>query len=84
MGGNDQTRSLPIFHEDVDIDEDSYEKFWKYIHHYCEQYIVYLNENVLASGIPLPYWNLEFLTHTTFHPHAAIVVLDLFYNDGDL
>ena len=36
MGGYDQTRSLPVFHEDVDINEESYEKFWKFIHHYCE------------------------------------------------
>ena len=84
MGGYDQTRSLPVFHEDVDINEESYEKFWKFIHHYSEQYLSYVNNNVLASGIPMPYWNLEFLTHTTFHPHAAIVVMDLFYNDGDL
>ena len=42
-----------------------------------------MNNNVLSAGIPLPYWNLEFLTHTTFHPHAAIIVLDLFYNDED-
>jgi len=34
--------------------------------------------------VPLPYWNLEFLTKFTFHPHAMIVVMDVFYNSMDL
>ena len=36
---------------------------------------------VLSAGIPLPYWNLEFLTGFTWHPHALLVVMDVFYNN---
>ena len=82
-GGFDQTRDMPIFHEDVDINEESYRRFWDFLDHYSGEYIPYINSQILGPGIPLPYWNLEFLTHTTFHPHAMIVVMDLFYNDED-
>ena len=83
LGGFDQRRDLPVFHEDIDIDENNYALFWEFLGHYCEVYKPYINKHILGPGIPLPYWNLEFLTHTTFHPHAMIVVMDLFYNDGD-
>ena len=83
MGGFDKRRDMPVFHDDIEIDEGNYRRFWEFLDHYCEQYIPYINRHVLGPGIPLPYWNLEFLTHTTFHPHAMIVVMDLFYNDED-
>ena len=51
--------------------------------HYTSQLKDYMNQSVLTAGIPLPYWNLEFLSHTTFHEHAMIVVMDLYYNDFD-
>lgn len=40
----------------------------------------FINKKILISGVPLPYWNLEFLTAFTFHPHAMLCVLDIFYN----
>ena len=57
-----------------------YADFWSYVETYSQDWLNFFNETVFATGVPLPYWNLEFLTKFTFHPHAMIVVMDVFYN----
>ena len=55
MGGFDQRRDLPVFHEDIDIDENNYALFWEFLGHYCDVYKPYFNKHILGPGIPLPY-----------------------------
>lgn len=36
MAGYDKTRELPVFHDDIELDEESYAKFWLFLEHYSE------------------------------------------------
>ena len=69
---------MPLY-SDFDITETEYAHFWAYMAGQEKKWLKFFN-NILSTGVPLPYWNLEFLTKFTFHPHAMIVVMDIFYN----
>ena len=77
---SDTTRTTPIY-DTLDITEEQYTAFWEYVDGATDRWKDFYNNKVLSTGIPLPYWNLEFLTKFTFHPHAMLVVMDIFYNN---
>ena len=79
---SDTTRTTPIY-DTLDITEEQYTAFWEYVDGATDRWKNFYNNKVLSTGIPLPYWNLEFLTKFTFHPHAMLVVTDIFYNNMD-
>ena len=59
--------------------EDDYELLWFTLTTLESGFVNVLNDDVFAKGIPLPYWNLELLSHLTFRKHAVIVALRFFY-----
>ena len=69
-------------YDTLDFTEDQYNQFWTYMAGSAQRWQNFFNK-VLATGVPLPYWNLEFLSKFTFHPHAVLVVMDVFYNQID-
>ena len=79
---SDTDRKVPIF-DTLEITADNYLNFWQEVRKEEKRWKNLFNR-ILSSGVPLPYWNLEFLTKFTFHPHAIIVVMDIFYNDVEL
>ena len=79
---SDTARKTPIY-DTLEMTEDQYTAFWEYADGACKRWLDFFNNKVLSTGIPLPYWNLEFLTKFTFHPHAMLVVMDLFYSNMD-
>ena len=79
---SDTARTTPIY-DTLDVTDAQYTAFWEYAEGACQRWQDFFNNKVLSTGIPLPYWNLEFLTKFTFHPHAMLVVMDLFYNNMD-
>ena len=80
---SDQERTAPIY-DTLDITEEQYDDYWYWAEMAAKRWQTFFNDQVLAKGIPLPYWNLEFLSKFTFHPHALIVVMDVFYNNMDI
>ena len=80
---SDQMRDRPLY-DTLDITPDQYNAFWRYIEGSATRWRDFFNESIFMTGIPLPYWNLEFLTKFTFHPHAVIVVMDVFYNSMEI
>lgn len=78
----DKRRTTPVF-DTLDTTEEQYEQFWKRARAMERRLQGSLNR-VLQKGIPLPYWNLSFLTQFTFHHHAMLVVMDIFYNNLDV
>ena len=79
----DQDRQKPVYNT-LEMDEAQYSEFWNSVNKAADTGMRWINNYVLATGIPLPYWNLEFLTAFTFHRHAMLVVLDVFYNNMEL
>ena len=79
---SDTERVLPIY-DTTGVTEEEYADFWDYVHESARSWEDFLNLKVLSTGIPLPYWNLEFLSKFTFHPHAMLVVMDVFYSNMD-
>ena len=79
----DKSRTGPLY-DTLNITADEYASFWTQMVDYADRWSYFLNEKVFASGVPLPYWNLEFLTKFTFHPHDMLVVLDVFYNNMEI
>ena len=61
---------------------EEYEEFWAYADERSKRWLDYFNTEVFGYGVPLPYWNLAFLTKLTFEHRAVVVVVDLFYNNG--
>ena len=80
---SDQTRTKPVYNTLSMTDED-YSQFWNRVNTMSGTIKTWVNEYVLSTGIPLPYWTLEFLTDFTFHRHAMLVVMDVFYNNMEL
>ena len=78
----DVNRATPVY-DTLGTTAEQYQAFWDHMAKRSARYQAMLN-NILARGIPLPYWNLSFLTEFTFHPHAMLVVMDIFYNNMDL
>lgn len=78
-GADAETRTKPIY-STIDISAEAYEDFWDYTDIKMEKWLDFFNNEIFASGVPLPYWKLSFLTALTFHPRAMIVVVSLFYN----
>ena len=78
---SDQDRVKPMY-DTLDFTETEYIEFWEFMDGSAQRWQNFFNK-VLAAGIPLPYWNLEFLSKFTFHPHAMLVVMDVFYNQID-
>lgn len=78
---SDQDRTKPMY-DTLDFTEAQYGQFWEYMEGSAQRWQNFFNK-VLAAGIPLPYWNLEFLSKFTFHPNAMLVVMDVFYNQID-
>ena len=76
--GNDKDRKLPISNA-LDMTEDDYQLLWFTLTTLETAFVNVLNDDVFAKGIPLPYWNLELLSHLTFRKHAVIVALRFFY-----
>lgn len=79
---SDTNRVIPVY-DTLGITADSYKTFWIEVAKEERRWKNLFNK-ILSSGVPLPYWNLEFLTKFTFHPHAVIVVMDVFYNNVEL
>lgn len=77
--GEPKDRDTPAYNPN-NMTAEQYSEFLSYLDIRSEQWLSYLNNEVFAFGVPLPYWNLQFLTNLTFHPRAMIMVLDLFYN----
>ena len=71
---------MPIY-DTLDLTAADYDAYWEHVEEYTANWQSFINDQVFATGIPLPYWNLEFLTQFTFHPHAMLVVMDVFYNN---
>lgn len=63
------------------MSEDEYTAFWAKSAQTEARWLDYLNNVVLQQGIDLPYWNLSFLTHSKFEPHAFVLIVDLFYTE---
>jgi len=61
--------------------EDAYRRFWEYANQQATKWYEFLNEEVFAQGVPLPYWKLSFLTKLTFHDGAMSSVISLFFNN---
>ena len=76
----DTSRSKPIY-DNMNMTAEQYADFWVFVEGMASRWQTFFNEDVLSAGVPLPYWNLEFLTKFTFHPHAIIAVMDIFYNN---
>lgn len=79
-GSEKESRTKPIFHDGITISAEEYEDFWDYTSIRTDKWLNFFNEEVFATGIPLPYWKLSFLSSITYHPHAMILVVSLFYN----
>lgn len=79
-GSERETRTNPVF-TSIDITPEEYEDFWDYTELRMSKWLDFFNNEVFDSGVPLPYWKLSFLTAMTFHPHAMIMVVSLFYNN---
>lgn len=79
---SDKSRRGPIY-DTLGTTYDEYKEFWQGIITEEQRWKQVFNQ-VLSAGIPLPYWNLSFLTEFTFHPHALIVVMDIFYNNVEI
>jgi hypothetical protein len=78
-GDHPGNRDTPEYNPEG-ISAEDYEEFWSYANIRTQQWLDYFNAEVFGYGVPLPYWNLEFLTNISFHPRALLVVLDLYYN----
>ena len=74
-----QKRHAPVY-DTMDTTREQYSMLWQRIQ-ILEERIQAVANKVLSKGVPLPYWNLSFLTQFTFHPHALLVVMDIFYNN---
>jgi hypothetical protein len=77
--GEPADREKPVF-DSIDFSSEDYDDFWSYIEIKNGKWLNYFNTQVFGNGVPLPYWNLQFLTDLTFQPRAMIIVLDLYYN----
>jgi len=78
-GSEHETRQKPVF-TDIEISAEEYDDFWDYTDLRMQKWLDFFNNEVFDSGVPLPYWKLSFLTALTFHPHAMIMIVELFYN----
>lgn len=78
-GADHDTRTGPVF-SDIELTAEEYEDFWDYTSIRTEKWLEFFNNEVFDTGIPLPYQKLSFLTAMTYHPHALIMVVSLFYN----
>jgi hypothetical protein len=72
-------RTQPIF-SSIGITPNEYEDFWHWCGLEADKWLDWLNNDLFATGVPLPYWHLSLLTAMTFHPHALILVGSVFYN----
>ena len=77
--GDPIDRVTPLY-DSMEMTSEQYSEFWSYLDMRMERWLAYFNNEVFSNGVPLPYWNLQFLTKLTFHPRAMLVVMDLFYN----
>lgn len=77
--GDDVTRSLPVFN-DIGLTKAEYQQYWDWLEEKSDSFYQVMNNMILEQGIQLPYWNLSYLTKFTFHKHAMIAVVDLYYN----
>jgi len=78
-GGDVPDRNLPVWN-DIDVTPEEYTQFWDWMNAKSDSIYRWMNLYVFEAGVQLPYWNLEFLTRLTFHPHAMIAVVDMYYN----
>ena len=78
-GSHPEDRDTPEYNPES-MSAEQYSEFWSYSDIRMQQWLDYFNSEVFGYGVPLPYWNLEFLTNITFHPRAMLVVLDVYYN----
>lgn len=78
-GGDPRERDTPIYNPEGSSPED-YAEFWSYATLRMEQWLYYFNTEVFGYGVPLPYWNLQFLTKLEFRPRAVIAMVELYYN----
>lgn len=80
-GGQNPSRDTPIYNPEGMAPEE-YEEFWSYAEERMNRWLDYFNTEVFGFGVPLPYWNLAFLTTMKFHPRAVAIVVDMYYNNG--
>ena len=80
--GEDPNRQKPVW-DDMDLSVAEYKQFWTWLEESSDKFYQVMNNMVLEQGIQLPYWNLSYLTKFTFHRHAMIAVVDLYYNSSE-
>jgi len=80
-GGQNPSRDTPIYNPEGMAPEE-YEEYWSYAEERMNRWLDYFNTEVFGFGVPLPYWNLAFLTTMKFHLRAVAIVVDLYYNNG--
>lgn len=80
--GEDTNRDLPVWN-DVDMSVAEYKEHWKWLESKSDNFYRTMNNYILQQGIQLPYWNLSYLTKFTFHKHAMLAVVDLYYMNSE-
>ena len=77
--GSPTERDTPLF-DTLGITKEDYDQFWSYLDVKIFKWLTWFNTEIFGNGVPLPYWNLQFLTYLSFYPRAMVIAMDMYYN----